>query len=192
MINPTVETDPSPTFFSVVTEANVLDHITFTIYRAEPPNTLVNTSTVSSGFAGAYDFTSSTLEDGNYVFEVTAVDKAGNVGIATHSFSFTVDTAGPDVSIAAAPTNPTSFTDSSPVFSYDVTADGSVAVTYNIYNATSPYALVTTGSLPASTGPNSFTWDTATAGQYIFQVRARDGAGNTSSAIHVFSYTSAP
>lgn len=186
-INPANVTAATPSFFSTVTEDDdALASITFSVYDASPPNNIISTSTISSGFSGpAYDFTSSALSDGSYIFEVTATDKAGNVGQATHSFNFTLDAAAPDVTIAAPPTNSRIYDGIIPEFFYNVAAGGSVNVTYNIYNAASPYTVVATGS---ASGP-SITWSTPAHGQFILQVTATDMAANRGSAIYVFSYT---
>ena len=110
-----------------------------------------------------------TLEDlalGDYVFEVTATDPSGNAGTATHAWRV-VDLTAPVVTIAG-PAEVTESRVAELVFTVSEEAELACSLNGNpVTDCASPLMLL----------------DLA-LGDYVFQVRATDGAGNTGSAEH--------
>ncbi len=106
------------------------------------------------------------LADGSHTFQVRAIDNAGNADATPASFTWIVDTAPPDTSITANPTDPSgpnvsfSFTGSdagSGVASFECDLDG--------------------GGFAACTSPKTYTG--LAQGSHTFQVRAIDNVNNT-------------
>ena len=126
--------------------------------------------------------TTAPLDQGRHVFEVRAIDAAGNVG-APVSHAFTVDTDPPAPSIVSGPPSPTR--DSTPTFGFSP-SDADVA-----RFECRVYALGAAGAAP-DFGPcsadRSHTAAPLSDGRHAFEVRAVDGAGNTGPAA-VYSFT---
>ena len=125
-------------------------------------------SLVSAGDAADYaPCTSPTAygaqPDGDYVFAVQASDEAGNQGQPV-SFSFTIDTASPSVTINDGPGVQT--TDDTPTFAFS--AEPGATFECRISLGVHPFAPCTS---PVTYGP-------LPEGTYTFAVRATDAAGN--------------
>ena len=116
----------------------------------------------------------SSLADGSHTFDVQATDPAGNAEAAPQSYTWTVDTASPDTSITANPSDPSG--SSSADFSFTSTEGGS-----------SFECRVDGGSFAPCTSPASYTG--LADGSHTFRVRATDAAGNTDASPAVFSWT---
>jgi glycosidase len=102
------------------------------------------------------------LSSSSHTFGVRAVDPVGNTDPTPATYTWTIDTAPPDTSISAGPTNPTGSTSAS--FSFASTKAGS---TFE--------CKLDGGAFTACTSPTSYT---VTDGSHTFQVRAIDQAGN--------------
>jgi hypothetical protein len=111
--------------------------------------------------------------DGTYTIRVRAVDNATNVE-APLSRTFTFDSAPPETTITAAPTNPSNST--APSFSFSANEAGS---TFQCSLDGAAFA--------ACTSPKSYTG--LAAGAHTFRVRATDPAGNTDATPASHSWT---
>ena len=113
------------------------------------------------------------LTDGRYTFRLRATDAAENETVVTRSF--TVDTVPPALSLGSGPAGATN--DRTPQFGF--AAEARATVECSVDGGTPVYGPCTTA-----------TSHTATAlvdGAYVFHVRARDAAGNQTSASRAFS-----
>jgi CSLREA domain-containing protein len=118
----------------------------------------------SGGFASCTSpHTTAALADGDQVFEVRARDAAGNVDASPASRAFTVDATAPDTVITAGPSGPTN--DTTPTFAFSSEA----GATFECRVDTASFATCTS---PQTTSPLD-------GGSHTFEVRARDGAGNS-------------
>jgi len=108
------------------------------------------------------------LEEGSHTFEVRARDNAGNVDASPASYTWTVDTVAPDTSIDTQPANPSTETAPSFSFSGDDGAGTGVA---------SFECKLDAGAFASCTSPKALSG--LADGSHTFQVRAKDGAGNT-------------
>jgi hypothetical protein len=104
------------------------------------------------------------LDDGNHVFAVSAVDRAGNVDPSPASRSFSVDTVAPIASIGDKPSDPTNSTTAT--FGFGA----------NEGNETFTCQLDTQDAAACTSG---ITYSGLAAGRHTFRVRATDRAGNT-------------
>ena len=118
-------------------------------------------------------YTSSTLSDGTHTFYVQATDNAGNIGLA--SFTWTLDTVAPDTSLGTThPSNPDN--DNTPTFDFSGSdADTGVA---------SFQCSIDSGSYATCTSP--YTSSVLADGLRTFHVAAVDQAGNIDSDPAVF------
>ena len=112
--------------------------------------------------------------DGNYTIRVRATDTATNAQSTPVSRTFTIDTAAPNTTISAQPSDPTNST--APSFSFTSTEGGS---TFECQ--------LDGGGYSACTSPKSYTGQTQ--GSHTFQVRATDTAGNTDATPASFTWT---
>ncbi|MFL5357615.1 Ig-like domain-containing protein, partial [Archangium sp.] len=115
-----------------------------------------------------------TLSDGQHTFQVRARDLAGNVDATPASFSWTLDTGAPDVTITEKPASVTNATSAKLVFgstdrgsSFECSVDGAA-----FSSCTSPVDL---------TG--------LAEGKHSFKVQARDVVGNVSTAPATWEWT---
>ncbi|MFN8471225.1 MAG: choice-of-anchor Q domain-containing protein [Anaerolineae bacterium] len=117
------------------------------------------------------------LADGSHTFTVKATDNAGNTETPGASYTWTVDTTGPTVSVTS-PTNGAVYPQGATVTAGYTCADpgGSGVKTC------------------VGTVPNGSAISTAAIGAYSFTVNATDNAGNTSSVTvaYVVGYTVTP
>ena len=109
--------------------------------------------------------TLSNLSDDEHTFEVRAVDAAGNTESTPASWTFTVDTAPPETTLTGAPNAVSNGTTAS--FSFTSEPDASFECDFDGLGYTAC-------SSPAS-------YDALDDGDYTFNVRAIDAAGNTES-----------
>ncbi len=168
--NTTVDTGPAdPT---AATDA------TFTFSAGEPGSTF-ECQLDSGGFAPcssprAY----AGLGAGGHVFQVRAIDAAGNTDPSPGSYGWTIDLAPPDTTITSAPAALTNATGAS--FSFTATEPGSTFACRLDGAAFSP-----------CTSPRAYTG--LGAGPHAFEVRATDPVGNTgSSASHSWTVDLTP
>lgn len=113
--------------------------------------------------------TYSGLDDGEYEFEVRAIDPAGNVQPSPTVFPWTVDstipdTTPPDTSIASRPSDPS--TSSTAMFTYASTEPGST------------FECKLDGAAFASCAPDGVVYNGLGSGPHTFQVRAIDPSEN--------------
>jgi hypothetical protein len=107
------------------------------------------------------------LLEGSYVLTAYAKDAAGNEGMATKSFS--IDVAGPTVTMTGGPADGAVISTSSATFSYSSEA-GAVFQTKLDNGNWSAWS--------TATGNSWVTYSNLTAGSHVFSVHARDQAGN--------------
>ncbi len=111
------------------------------------------------------------LTDGAYVLSITGIDRAGNVDATPLSFSFTVDSSGPDTSALQLPAPRGKLTS----FDIDVKVDGAEAGSYS-HTLTRNGASVSGGNdVAAST---NLVLTGLTEGTYLLRITGRDAAGN--------------
>jgi hypothetical protein len=103
-----------------------------------------------------------TLAEGPHVFQVRASDAAGNVDATPASASWTLDLTAPETSLTSAPGSLVHATSATFAFSSEV-------------GATFECRLDDAAFTPCAS-PHAFAW--LTEGPHVFQVRARDAAGN--------------
>ena len=178
------------------------DTYTWTIDTSAPTATITNTPPNPSGSTSAsFSFTSndagasfecqldgggfsdctnpksySGLAATSHTFEVRAKDSVGNTGTAA-SYTWTIDTTAPGVTITNGPTNPTnatsasfSFSSPDPTASFECQLDG--------------------GGFTSCTSPKPYSG--LSAATHTFQVRATDNSGNVSSpASHTWTIDTA-
>jgi hypothetical protein len=114
------------------------------------------------------------LGDGSHTFEVRATDQAGNTDASPATYTWTVDTAGPETTVNSGPADPTNQTSASFTFSAD--EPGS---TFECRLDTGAFASCTT---PAS-------YSGLSAGSHTFHVRATDSLGNTDPTPATWTWT---
>ena len=143
--------------------------------------------TISGGFqckldAGAFAACTSpkTLRcdpDGSHTFTVKANDTAGNTGQT--SYTWTIDTDPPTITLAAPPPNPSN--DATPTFTFS--ADEATPAGFQ--------CKLDAGAFAACTSPKTF--GTTPDGSHTFTVKGADAAGNNSSTSYAWTIdTSAP
>jgi alpha-tubulin suppressor-like RCC1 family protein len=138
---------------------------TFTFHSTDPAATLTCSLDGGPATPCASPQTFAGLADGPHTFTVTATDPAGNR--ASASFTWTIDSVGPDVFIDSGPSNPSN--SSSALFAFHST-DASATFTCSIDGG---------APVPCSS-PASYSG--LTDGPHTFTVTATDPAGNAASA----------
>src|SRR5439155_1475526 len=181
-------TDPTPASFTWTIDTTAPD----TTLTATPP-ALTNSPSASFSFTatevgstfeckldgGAFTACASpqsytVLAAGSHVFQVRAIDPAGNTDPTPASFTWTIDTAAPDTALTAMPSAVTNSPSAS--FSFTATEVGS---TFE--------CKLDGGAFAACTNPQTYTF--LSAGGHAFQVRATDAAGNTDATPASFTWT---
>jgi hypothetical protein len=114
------------------------------------------------------------LADGGHMFEVRATDSTGNVDATPATFSWTIDTVGPETTIDSSPSDPSSSADASFTFSADEAGS-----TFECQ--------LDGGGWAACTSPNNYTG--LAGGSHTFEVRATDPTGNVDATPATFSWT---
>lgn len=117
-------------------------------------------------------FTGPTVTEGLQTFRVRATDNVGNV--STTTYSWTVDTTPPTITITSGPSGATS--DKNPIFTFSI--DGS---------PTSVQCQMDTGAFADCVSPKSYT--ALADGAHTFTIKAVDAAGNTASVNRMFTLT---
>ncbi len=108
------------------------------------------------------------LADGGHTFEVVGTDIAGNSSSALHAF--TIDTTPPQTTIDSGPTG----AESQPAFAFSSSDLGATFQCRHSQGGSTPPAFA------ACSGPgNTATIGPLAAGEYTFEVRASDAAGNS-------------
>jgi hypothetical protein len=121
----------------------------------------------------------SNLSDGSHTFQVRAVDAAGNVDPTPASFTWNIDTTGPDTLIVSHP--PVTSNSSSATFSFTGN-DGSSGT-----GVASFECKLDGGSFSACASPQSYSG--LSDGSHTFQVRAIDILGNVDASPDSFTWT---
>jgi hypothetical protein len=114
------------------------------------------------------------LAVGSHSFSVRATDSVGNTDASAATHTWTVDTAAPDTTITAAPSDPSN--DPSPSFSFTSSESGS---TFECE--------LDGGGFAACTSPQDYSG--LAAGAHTVQVRAIDAAGNTDASPATVTWT---
>ena len=114
------------------------------------------------------------LTAGSHIFDVRALDAAGNPDPTPASLTWTVDLTAPDTSVTSGPSTPTGQT--SATFSFTATEAGS---TFECSLDGAAFALCTSPKSYSGLGD----------GAHAFQVRATDPAGNTDATPASFGWT---
>lgn len=95
-------TDSTPTLSSNVTNSSVfIENVTVNVYNASGN---IFTETNTSGIPFIYNFTTSTLIDGSYKWNVTAYGNS-SIAYSSSTYNFTIDTIIPQINISAPTTN---------------------------------------------------------------------------------------
>ncbi len=113
------------------------------------------------------------LSQGSHTFQAQSTDTAGNTDQSPDSRAFTVDTAAPTTTITSGPSGQTN--DSTPTFEFTSDQTGSSFECRLTKTGDTP------GSFASCSSGNSF-GPLTSDGEYTFEVRATDDAGNTGSA----------
>lgn len=115
------------------------------------------------------------LAEGHHVFQVRAVDNAGNIE-STATFAWDIDTTSPSASITSSPSNPTNSTSASFSFTGADPVSGGVSSGVNHFEVA-----LDGGGFATATSSQSYTG--LSEGPHTFFVRAVDNAGNTGAAV---------
>ena len=148
----------------------------FTFTSTEPTGATYECMLTTNGVAGSWGPCSSPkaysglVNGSSYVFNVRARDAAGNQDATPDTRSFTVDTSAPTATITSGPSGTITVDNASFGFSSEAGATFECMLTTNGVN----------GSWGACTSPKSYTG--LANNPYVFNVRARDAAGNTGAA----------
>ena len=118
----------------------------------------------------------SPLADGSHTFTVKVTDGAGNVGTA--SYTWTIDTANPSVTIGASPDDPTSATGADFTF----TGDAGTGT-----RSPRPPASSTAASSSPATAARPRPTSALADGSHTFTVKVTDGAGNSGTATYTWT-----
>ncbi len=120
------------------------------------------------------------LADGSHTFEVRAIDEAGNIDQTPASFTWTVDTTPPTVSIDSGPSGLTN--DSTPTFTFSSESGASFECSIDTGTANFGPCSAAGSHTPASPLPD---------GPRTFRVRAKDAAQNQAVATRSFQVDTA-
>src|SRR6478609_5358675 len=152
--------DPTPTFAFSANEAIPtgfeckLDNATFAACTS--PTTLVSTP------------------DGSHTYTVRGTDTAGNTGQA--SYTWTIDTVAPTVTLGTKPPNPSN--DATPTFGFSAGEAGTFQ------------CQIDAGAFAPCTSPT--TLGSTASGRHTFTVKATDAAGNTGQASYTWTIDTVP
>jgi hypothetical protein len=123
---------------------------------------VVSKGVTTAGTGGAWSKPLTGLADGSHTFTARATDAAGNESPLSSARAITVDTSAPETTIGSGPADPTSETSADFVFTADEFA------TFECSLDGSPFT--------ACSSPQSYV--ALSPGAHVFEVRARDTAGN--------------
>jgi gliding motility-associated-like protein len=139
----------------------------------------VGTTTADGTGAWTFDYTGTTLADGDYTITATSTDASGNLSAASTDFAITVDTSAPTIPTV----NPASSSDGLPILTgtWDEATASELSVTVNGIT----YVLGNDAEL-STDGSGNWTLDLSglasplTDGTYEVAAITSDSAGNTS------------
>ena len=120
------------------------------------------------------------LADGSHTFEVRAIDQAGNTDASPASFTWTVDTTAPTVSIDSGPSGLTN--DPTPTFTFS--SEPGASFECSIDTGTASFG-------PCSGNGSHTPGSPLSDGPYTFRVRATDAATNSAIATQPFTVDTA-
>ena len=143
---------------------------------------LRGSTTVSGPAACTSPATFSLTTDGNYTFQVVAVDAFGTASTPATS-TYTLDTTPPPAPVITG--SPSSPNDASPTWAFTATGTTSTC--------TLTSGSVTVSGPAACTGSATYDLTTSPAGTYVFSVTTADALGNTSTATtSTYTYAGLP
>ena len=190
---PTVTDDATPITGSIANQG-VTNDTTPTISGTGAPNDVIaildNGSVIGSTTVlpnGTWSFTpSSPLGQGSHQFAYTETDPAGNTSLSSPITQVTIDSVAPSPSIVI-----NSISDDTGVAGDFITSDQTLTVNGSVNGLAAGESLqisidggVTWNALPVNAGAWSYVdGRTLTSGNYTYQVRAIDTAGNTSTPV---------
>jgi large repetitive protein len=170
----TIDTTPPETTIVTSPPAQTTDRTgDFTFESSEPGSTFQCRVDLGAFAACTSPFATPTLTDGTHLFQVRAIDRAGNIDPTPASYSWIVDTARPDTFILSAPSDPTR--DTTGTFTFSSNELGA-----------SFQCRVDGGGFGACTSP--FTTRPLADGPHTFEVRAVDRAGNIDASPALYSW----
>lgn len=165
---------PAPVIDTHPTNPSNSQSLSFTFHDTEAGVTLlcaVDADSFADCSAGSF---SGTTNDGDHTFHVKAKDASDNES-DEETFSWTVDTQAPDVSITSGPQDPTATNDNTPSFGFSST---DATATFKCH--------IDSGSEAACTSPFAVS-PALIDGPHTFTVTATDAAGNTGSDSRTFT-----
>jgi Ca2+-binding RTX toxin-like protein len=142
-------------------------------------------TTIADGAGNwSFDYTGTTLADGNYNLTAVATDSAGNVGSASSAFAITVDTIAPAAPLTA---DMTAASDTGSSNSDNITSNTTPTFMGTAEaNSTVTLASSVNGTIGTATADGSGNWSitasTLSAGNHNITATVSDAAGNTSAA----------
>nr|HEX4317278.1 Ig-like domain-containing protein [Kofleriaceae bacterium] len=171
-------TPPAVTIDSHPTDPSNQPIPQFTFSSPDPTATFACAIDSGSAAACTSPFAGASLVDGVHAFAVTATDAVGNAS-APATFSWTIDTVPPVVTITGGPANGSTIATAATSFTFTTTG-GAVAVTCSVDG----------GAATACTSPDALTGLADAA--HTFEVLATDAAGNTGTASTGFTVDTTP
>ncbi|NOR82505.1 MAG: DUF11 domain-containing protein, partial [Ardenticatenales bacterium] len=130
----------------------------------------------------ALQYTTAVLPDGPHAWTVAAYDLAGNTGMITDTWSFTVDTEPPDPPTLQSPADNLRTGDNTPTLIWSASPSPDAA----------GYLLDLAGMLVDVGNTTRYTSSVLMDGTYTWTVAAYDGAGNIGTYAAVWSFTAEP
>jgi MYXO-CTERM domain-containing protein len=167
-VNVTVDATPPDTTLTAEPQATSNTKAPSFSFVSTKPNSTFRCSLDGGAFtACTTPWPLSGLSEGSHTFQVAATDAYGNVDPTPASYTWTVDTVAPTVTITSGPSPVTNAT--------------TAALGFSSNDASATFSCSLNAGTPAPcTSPQSFTG--LTDGTYTFRVVAADAAGNTSAA----------
>lgn len=171
--------DPNPTWTFRGSEEGVSFECSLVVRDDAPPETFGPCS--GPGDSHSPD---SPLADGSYTFSVRATDRAGNVQWPPSEYNVKIDTVAPTTTVEDGPGGGQAIADPAPVWEFDHD-EGVSRTDCRVYRA---------GQAPAEfshcSGQREHQPDPALAdGDYVFEVRATDWAGNVEDPVVTRGFT---
>ncbi len=158
-------TAPLSTITTATLNPTLLTSATFTLSANEPATFMCRLD--AAVFAPCSSpITFNSLAEGSHTLRVQATDTAGNVELTPVSFTWVVDLTAPVITFTSRPSANTNAT--------------SAAIAFTVTGATSVQCRLNSGAFAACTSPVNLT--SLADGNYQFDVRATDAAGNVSNA----------
>lgn len=120
--------------------------------------------------------TYNSLSEGSHTFQVRAKDAGGNVDPSPASYTWVVDTLAPDTGILTSPSNPTN--SNSATFTFNGSDSGTGVASFECNLDGGGFSTCTSG----------VNYPGLSDGSHTFQVRAKDGVGNTDASPAAFMW----